>query len=343
MIIQSKTVSVIIPVYNVEKYLDSCLESVINQTYKDLEIILVDDGSTDNSAEKCEDWAKEDDRIKVIHKINGGLNYARRDGFKKSTGTHVTFVDSDDIIADNFIETLVTVLDDNQVDVSMTGFKEFKDLPETKLVSQDKLEVATEKNKEVILRRWLIEWDFPWNDSAYIMTAWGKLYRREVVNKVDWEFSNYRANEDEFWTMQTFNNIKNGVSITNSRLYGYRQNPKSITRDSYINSYKGKRMNKFQFIRHLYEQSLRYLGAQYRGSLAKRMGANVADFVDIYTKRGVMNIQNIVSAQWIINKYSKTILTHTTDDRVRHKIEKMVKLGVVGYVFRLKTKQGYAN
>lgn len=339
---QSKTVSVIVPVFNVEKYLDSCLESVTGQSHRDLEIILVDDGSTDSSGDKCEDWARKDDRIKIIHKANGGLNYARRDGFRKSSGNYITFVDSDDIIASNFIEVLVDILDKNQTDVSITGFKEFKDLSRAELHFQENIEVVTEKNKEVALR-WLIEWNFPWSDHVYIMTAWGKIYKRSIIKQIDWDFSNYRANEDEFWTMQAFNCAKNGVSITNSRLYGYRQNPKSITRDTYINSYKGKRINKFQFIKHLYEQSMEYLGVRYGDSLAKRMGANIVDFVDIYTDRGVMNIRNILSAQRVINKYGETILMYIEDNRARRKIEKMIKLSVAGYVFCRKIKQGYAD
>ena len=92
-------ISIIIPIYKVEKFLDRCVESVVNQTYSNLEIILVDDGSPDNCPYMCDEWAEKDSRIKVIHKLNGGLSDARNEGLKSSTGKYVGFVDSDDWIA----------------------------------------------------------------------------------------------------------------------------------------------------------------------------------------------------------------------------------------------------
>ena len=91
-------ISVIVPVYNAEKYLDKCVESIVNQTYKDLEIILVDDGSPDNCPAMCDEWAKKDGRIKVIHKSNGGVSSARNVGLDSFSGEYVTFIDSDDYI-----------------------------------------------------------------------------------------------------------------------------------------------------------------------------------------------------------------------------------------------------
>ena len=96
-------VSIIIPIYNVSKYLDRCIESVCDQTYKNLEIILVDDGSTDNCPKKCDNWAKKDKRIIVIHKINGGLSDARNAGLDVATGKYVYFLDGDDSIETNLI------------------------------------------------------------------------------------------------------------------------------------------------------------------------------------------------------------------------------------------------
>ena len=95
---QEQLLTVIIPVYNVEKYINKCLESIINQTYKNLEIILVDDGSTDNSSYLCDEWQKKDSRITVIHKKNGGLSDARNAGLQIAKGELITFVDSDDYV-----------------------------------------------------------------------------------------------------------------------------------------------------------------------------------------------------------------------------------------------------
>lgn len=99
-------ISVIIPIYNVEKYLDKCIETVINQTYSNLEIILVDDGSTDLSGKKCDEWKKKDKRIIVVHKENGGLSSARNAGIDIATGKYISFIDSDDFVESQIFEVL---------------------------------------------------------------------------------------------------------------------------------------------------------------------------------------------------------------------------------------------
>ena len=112
-----ENVSVIVPIYKVEKYLDRCVNSIINQTYKNLEIILIDDGSPDNCPKMCEDWAKKDNRIIVIHKQNGGLSDARNFGLDVAIGEYVTFVDSDDLISPTFIEKLVNLSKEHNAEI----------------------------------------------------------------------------------------------------------------------------------------------------------------------------------------------------------------------------------
>ena len=99
-------ISIIVPVYNVQDYLDRCVKSIVGQTYTDTEIILVDDGSTDNSGNMCDKWAERDQRIKVIHKENGGLSSARNAGIDKANGDYISFIDSDDYIEDSMMQTL---------------------------------------------------------------------------------------------------------------------------------------------------------------------------------------------------------------------------------------------
>lgn len=113
-------ISVIIPVYNVEEYIDRCVNTVMKQTYKNLEIILVDDGSTDSSAQKCDLFKKKDDRIKVIHKTNGGLSDARNKGMDICSGEYVTFIDSDDWINDKYIELLYNSIVKYKSDISIS-------------------------------------------------------------------------------------------------------------------------------------------------------------------------------------------------------------------------------
>ncbi|MBQ8784417.1 MAG: glycosyltransferase family 2 protein [Alphaproteobacteria bacterium] len=112
----SHTVTVVIPVYNVEKYLEQCLDSVINQTYKDIEIICINDGSTDNSITILEKYALSDNRIKIISQTNQGISAARNAGIKVATGKYITFLDSDDFLSRDAIEKMVTAIENNYVD-----------------------------------------------------------------------------------------------------------------------------------------------------------------------------------------------------------------------------------
>ena len=130
-------ISVIVPVYKVEKYLDKCVQSIVNQTCKNLEIILVDDGSPDNCGAMCEAWAEKDSRIKVIHKENGGLSDARNAGLAVATGDWVAFVDSDDWVAEEMFARLLNAAKNHQADISACNvqFVEEGQLPDAPYVS----------------------------------------------------------------------------------------------------------------------------------------------------------------------------------------------------------------
>ncbi len=166
-------VSVIIPVYKVEKYLDRCVESVINQTYKNLEIILVDDGSPDNCPAICDTWAEKDARIKVIHKKNGGLSDARNAALDIISGEYLIFVDSDDILALNAVELLMkTALEENSVIVISTKVKKFA----------DEVSVADGfiSNQQTVNGTKALETIFCCNTR---WEAWGTLYKSNLFAK----------------------------------------------------------------------------------------------------------------------------------------------------------------
>lgn len=120
-------ISVIVPVYNVEKYLDQCIQSIIGQTYKDFELILVDDGSTDNSGKMCDTYKEYDNRIQVVHKKNGGLSDARNKGTELAIGTYVTYIDSDDYVSDDYLGTLYNLVVKYNADIAVTGIERFYD------------------------------------------------------------------------------------------------------------------------------------------------------------------------------------------------------------------------
>lgn len=217
-------ISVIIPVYNVEQYIDTCVKSVTEQSYKDLEIILVDDGSTDNSGVRCDEWSKRDSRIKVIHKENDGLNNARKSGWEASTGSYVTFLDSDDLMHNRNIEWTRSIMISHNTDAVVYSFKEFSDHGHTtNTLKIQKLSGECRKldDKESIARYSLLG-DKVYPNNHY-MTVWGKLYKRKLVQNVNWKESNYWAFEDNFWTPQALLSADSILLICDQLLL-YRRN-----------------------------------------------------------------------------------------------------------------------
>lgn len=217
---EEKLISVIVPVYNVEKYLDKCIKSIVNQTYKNLEIILVDDGSPDNCPEICDKWAKKDERIKVIHKENGGLSDARNAGFAVSKGEYISFIDSDDFIEKGFYEILCDALD-NGADIAECA---------TRLCDEDNNIILVRGFEEdkmfdgVTATQTLLE------ERGIMQTVWNKLYKREVIRNILFEYGKYH--EDNFWTWQIFLNAKK-VFVSSKAMYNYVQRNGSIMGDGY--------------------------------------------------------------------------------------------------------------
>lgn len=212
-----KTISVIIPIYKVEKYLNRCIESVVNQTYQDLEIILVDDGSPDNCPQMCDEWAEKDERIKVIHKENGGLSDARNAGMDEISGEYVFFVDSDDWIHKDMLKMLM--LFQNRYDVDIV---ECKALPTSTEVTDAQIDIEkialsvldTKEAMASLLR-----------DKPLRQTVWNKLYKRDIVDGVRFEVGKYH--EDEFWTYQVFDRAEK-ILFADVELYYYYQRQDSI-------------------------------------------------------------------------------------------------------------------
>lgn len=221
-------VSVIIPVYKVESYLERCVRSVIQQSYANMEIILVDDGSPDSCGDICDQLAKIDGRIKVYHKENGGLSDARNFGTEKSHGKYITFVDSDDYIAENYIEYLYDLLSLNHADIACCGMvKTEKDIAEY-CVNESMPEIQLITGQEACKR---LLGDL----YMTLVTAWGKLYKSDIVRK--YPFPKGRKHEDEATTCK-FYYESTTVVVGNQCLYTYYQNPTSITH------VQGERLNK---------------------------------------------------------------------------------------------------
>ena len=171
----SEKISIIIPVYNVENYLKRCLESIVNQTYKNLEIILVDDGSTDNSGKICDEYKEKDKRIIVIHKENGGLSDARNAGIDIATGNYIGFIDSDDFADVRMYEILLNNLKSTNSDISICNLYKFSNEKEIyKTEEIEKLTVYDRKNF----------FENMYNDLLVSVLAWNKLYKKEIFSDI---------------------------------------------------------------------------------------------------------------------------------------------------------------
>ncbi len=206
-------ISVIVPVYKVEPYLRKCVDSILNQTYRNLEVILVDDGSPDNCGAICDEYAAKDNRIKVIHKKNGGLSDARNAGLAVMNGEYLSFVDSDDLLPDDAVETMLTVAVAENADLVIGGHNRFEETP------------VPSSDKEIFVKRWK-----PAEAMADMLrngcASWARLYRRELHQSV--LFPVGEINEDEAIVLPLLERCGT-VAVTNAVVYHYRCRPESIT------------------------------------------------------------------------------------------------------------------
>ncbi|MBE6824414.1 MAG: glycosyltransferase family 2 protein [Ruminococcaceae bacterium] len=226
-------ISVIIPVYNVEPYLVRCVESVQHQTYKNLEIILVDDESPDNCPKMCDDMALKDNRIKVVHKKNGGLGFARNSGLEVATGDYVMFIDSDDWISHTRVETLYNAIIKGQADAAIGTHTNINQKGETSL-HQSALEEKVYEKDEVVddILLPIIGPDVTYEYDVQInCSAWRSLYKMDVIRKNSLRFisERYAVSEDMYFNVDFFYHA-NRVVYVNDSGYFYFKNLDSISR-----------------------------------------------------------------------------------------------------------------
>lgn len=213
-------VSVVVPVFRVEKYLRDCLDSIINQNYKELEIILVDDGSDDGSGAICDAYSVKDNRIKVIHKSNGGLSSARNAGIEASAGDYIAFIDSDDIIHTDFIRRLADLCYSNGSDISGCRFVRFSDrIPGEAAGCKSMTVTGKEMNRQLY-----------GEDAVQHAIICNKLYKRGLFDNI--RFPEGRAHEDEFTVYRLYASAEK-VSLTGDELYYYRIREDSITGEGF--------------------------------------------------------------------------------------------------------------
>lgn len=218
-----KKISVIVPAYNVEHYIERCVKSILNQTYENLEIILVDDGSLDRSGIMCDQFAEMDIRIIAVHKKNGGLSSARNFALEMATGDYITFVDSDDAIHPRMLEWMCTELEKENADIVSTGLSSFSSETPCYFEGNVTFEQLTQAD--------YIDHLFPVNFGKISVTACGKLYKKEIFTEL--RYPEGVIYEDLQVYLPLLLKCKK-ISVCSEALYYWYNNEQSITRSNYL-------------------------------------------------------------------------------------------------------------
>jgi len=218
-------VSIIVPVYNVEKYLARCVESIIGQDYNNLEIILVDDGSNDSSGMICDRYSRNDDRVKVIHQTNGGMSAARNAGLDIASGDYIMFVDSDDEVVSTFVSTMLNASISSDASLVQCGFRyvDEEGILLNEVVSSDAVLLNhTEQMKEHL------------NERLITTMVWDKLYKADLLRDLRFPVGKYH--EDIFFIYKVLH-CATTTFVLNKALYNYRQVAGSIMHRSFNNKH----------------------------------------------------------------------------------------------------------
>lgn len=300
-------ISIIVPIYNVEKYLDKCLETIVNQTYKNLEIILVDDGSLDTCPEKCDQWSNKDSRIIVIHKENAGLGFARNSGLDVATGKYVVFIDSDDYIDYKMIETLYDHM--GSADVTYCGLNRvYLDgkIEQIESLYDDETFEQPEIIDKVLLR---MLGNKPENDNGklFYMSVWHALYSIDIIKQNTIRFPSEREfmSEDIAFHIDFLCNATK-VRCISDNLYYYRYNPNSLS--------IRKEDDRFKRIKKLHRQVLKKMSSymaeeryiQYeRCRFLSVSRGQIVNTVMSREKHPIKNIQKIIKDPMVQDEIKK--------------------------------------
>ena len=316
-------VSIIVPVYNVENYIERCLNSLVNQTFKDIEIITINDGSTDKSLELLNKYAKEDIRVSVIDLGDEGVSYCRNLGIEKANGKYIMFVDSDDWIDSNMIEVMYKKAEENKLDLVMCSYiREFKDHSKEKIFNlPEEIIYKEDKVKNELLRKLVgpvkEELSNPEMLDA-LGTVWGKLYRTDILkeNKIKFvDLKEIGSAEDTLFNIFTFNYLSK-VMFLNKPMYHYwRDNPKSVT-SQYNPKLKEQRKVFFKYISDFIKEN--NFEQVFKEALNNRICTSVLGLGLIECSKNnkisrinkIKNIKKIINEEYIRNAYKNLELKY---------------------------------
>lgn len=262
-------VSIIVPVYKVEPYLIQCIESLINQTYRNIEIILVDDGGIDNCPQICDMYSLKDSRVICVHKKNEGQSYARKDGLKIAHGEFIMYVDSDDWLDKETIETCIQSIDN--VDVVMFGYKR---IYTNKIFNTHLFDSNRDLDACYVHRRMvgLLGTELQQVEEAdRLVTMWGKVYRHEVASQGMWiSEREVCTSEDALYNLSVFKYCKN-VRYINQCFYNYRKTDLGTCTRKYRKDMFSKWLILFEYIRNYIDANIIYEKSNYLDALSNRI------------------------------------------------------------------------
>jgi glycosyltransferase involved in cell wall biosynthesis len=219
---KNELISIIVPVYQVKEYVEECINSILNQTYSDIEILLIDDGSTDGSGEICDKYAEKDRRVKVIHQENKGQSVARNTGLRHSKGMYISFVDSDDKVKPQYIEKLYNLIKEYNAEIAVCDYIKYNPC------DQNEHNTDIGKTYCITSEKMLKQWHG--KRKRLETVVWNKLYRREIfINNVESIYFLEGNRKEDIYISHLLIKKANKVAITEQKLYLYRQRQESIT------------------------------------------------------------------------------------------------------------------
>lgn len=317
--------SIIIPVYNVEQYLQNCVQSVLTQTYQDLQVILVDDGSTDSSGILCDQLAQQDSRIQVVHKVNGGLSDARNAGLKVATGDYVAFFDSDDVyLLNDGIAQLMAVAQAEQPDVLLFQAVDIYPHRQSARKAYDADYLATHTGTEVFHQLVRIQ--------SFNMSACFQLIRRELLEKRQLYFEKGLLSEDVDWSLRLWQYVEN-VRAVNLPMYGYQHREGSISTTYTIRNLRSYEHIFAKFL-NLYQE--RVVNAATECYWRTTMGYLAQMYTSCLYAYGQIDRKDKKEAYAILLQYA-SLLNHTISAKSNRvvKLKRVVGLRMTIWVFAL--------
>lgn len=301
-------VTVVVPIYNVECYLDRCMQSIVNQTYNNLEIILVDDGSKDSCPQLCDEWANKDSRVKVIHKKNAGLGMARNTGMENATGEYICFFDSDDYVELDTIEKAYNLAKEYDADIVTYGYSVVNKMGIVEKTYIPNVEQLVFEGKD-ILNKVLPDMIAPNEQSGEVTNLWmsmcGALFSMQLINRTGWRSASEREiiSEDLYSLLKLYYHV-NKVIILKEAKYYYCQNSTSLT-----HTYRSDRFEKIKYFydecielsnklnyNTIIKERLTYAYLSFTISAMKMIVSSIND-----TKEKIANIKKIVCDEHLQN------------------------------------------